>query len=293
MDPLLAQAVQDEDPSRPVVPYSGDYGFLHGGKDTHHYWGWYAGKMQDLERIFKMFPKTARFVSEYGAQAFPDLESCREFVRGDRPDINWDELESRFMLQREIRARYVDPAQSRSLAEYVAATQEYQATLLKYYNEQLRRRKYRPCGGALAFMLTDGSPGITWSLVDYWRRPKRAYEQMRRDFSPVHIMADWPAGPYAPGQTYRTRVTFVNDRPHPVEARWTWHIRQGDQVLAADTQPVQLPADSVVEGPSIRWTLPPGLAAEPLVLALRLEARGDVLSTNEYRIRPKPAGGAS
>lgn len=289
MDPVLAQAVQDEDPSRPVVPYSGDYGLLHGGQDTHHYWGWYVGRMQDLERIFKAFPRTARFVSQYGAQAFPDVESCREFVHGDWPDLNWGELESRFMLQRDIMARYVDPAQSQSLEEYVAATQEYQATLLKYYNEQLRRRKYRPCGGALLFMLTDGSPGISWSLVDYRRRPKRAYEQVRRDFSPVHVMADWPADAYTPGQAFRTGVTFVNDRPHPVEGRWTWHIRQKDQVLAADTQAVQLPADSVVEGPAIRWTLPLGLLPEPLVLALRLESRGDLLSTNEYRLNLKPA----
>ena len=285
MDPLLARAVEEEDPTRPVIPYSGDFGFLHGGQDAHHYWGWYLGQMTDLERILNTFPKTARMVSEYGAQAFPAAESCREFVRGDWPDINWQELAERYMLQPDIMGRFVRPGDHPSFEAYAAATQEYQATLLKYYNEQLRRRKYRPTGGALVFMLADGSPGVSWSLLDYRRRPKPAYDQVRRDFSPVHLMAGWPESSYRRGKPFRTRITFVNDLPHPVEGRWTWHLRQGDTVLVADTQPVHLPPDSLVEGPQIRWTVPTDLALQPLVLALRLESRGEVLSTNEYRLR--------
>ncbi|MHB9145139.1 MAG: glycoside hydrolase family 2 TIM barrel-domain containing protein [Symbiobacteriia bacterium] len=295
MDPVLAAAVADEDPSRSVIPFSGDFGFLHGGQDAHHYWGWYQGQMRDLERVLTTFPKTARFVSEYGAQAFPVAESCEAFVQGNWPAINWDELKERCMLQPDVMSRFVDPVAYDSLAAYIAATQEYQRTFLKYYSEQLRRRKYRPTGGLLLFMLADASPGVSWSIVDYWRRPKPAYDQVRRDFSPVHLIADWPAAAYKPGETLRTRITFINDRPHPVEGRRTWHVRQQDAVLAADTHAVQLPADSVVDGPRIRWTIPAEVAQSPLTLALRLESRGEVLATNEYHLpiaRPSaaPAG---
>ena len=47
-----------------------------------------------------------------------------------------------------------------------------------------------------AFMLNDPAPAVSWSVVDWRRRPKMAYEALRVAMSPVLICAEYPMERY-------------------------------------------------------------------------------------------------
>lgn len=99
----------------------------------------YLGRMTDLERVLRTFPKTGRMVSEYGAQDFPIEASCREFVRGEWPNLNWEEIEDRHRFQRHIMGRFVDPAAYDSFA-VLALRLESRGEVLSTNEYRLRLR---------------------------------------------------------------------------------------------------------------------------------------------------------
>lgn len=282
LDRALARAVRQADTGRPVVLHSGELGIIHGGAtDAHHYWGWYMGCIDHLETVLRVLPKTARLVTEYGAQAFPDPESSRRFVLGTWPDLNWQELAERHMLQPELMDRYVPRRQYQSFEAYVAATQAYQALLLRRYTESLRRRKYRPCGGVLPFMWQDCSPGVTWAVLDDQRRPKAGYYALQAAFRPVHIVAEWPRRALTPGRRLRLAVTALNDRARPLPAHWHWRIERAGEALAGGGGELLLPADGLVDL-AVQWVVPADLAPGPVRLVLGLAAEGEPPAENAY-----------
>jgi beta-mannosidase len=281
--PAVAAAVRKADRSRPIISHSGDFGFLWGGTDTHHYWGWYRGRIEDLDRVLRLFPHTARFVTEYGAQAFPAPETARAIVRGEWPQINWGELAQRYLLQREVLERHVPASLAPTLEHYVAATQAYQATLIKHYAEAVRRLKYRPCGGALQYLFADCSPGISFAVVDVRRRPKAAYEALRRAMNPLYICTDPLRPAYPLGGAVDLKVYLINDRYRPVRGRWSWQIVRDGEVLGERAEPAYIPPDGlVVIAGGVHFALGGELGPGAAELVLRLEPEAEEPVENRY-----------
>jgi len=63
----------------------------------------------------------------------------------------------------------------------------------------------------MQFMFTDIAETITWSVIDFWRIPKKAYYTLKESFSPVYIFMDWPKVKYRMGRRYMLNVYIVND----------------------------------------------------------------------------------
>ncbi|MBV9413277.1 MAG: hypothetical protein JO148_16920, partial [Acidimicrobiia bacterium] len=191
LDHSIKRALEHADGSRPVIPHSGV--FPHpgsGGTDTHTYFGWYHGEERDFPRAMAAWPRLARFVSEFGAQAVPNTD---EFMEPERwPDLDWDRLWRTHALQRYAFDRYVPPADYATYDEWRVATQEYQATVIKHHIEALRRLKYRPTGGFCQFAFADAHPSVTWSVLDHTRSPKRGFAALRDACRPVIVVADRP-----------------------------------------------------------------------------------------------------
>jgi beta-mannosidase len=181
------------DATRPVVRHSGVLpGPASRGTDTHAYFGWYYGEMTDLAGALRAFPRLARYVTEFGAQAVP---ATAEWMHPERwPDLDWDALFERHALQRHVFERYVPPEKYASFDEWRDATQEYQAALLQLQIEDLRRVKYAPTGGFLQFCFADGHPAVTWSVLDHARVPKRGFAALRDACRPVLPMVEPRAG---------------------------------------------------------------------------------------------------
>src|SRR5215211_3334815 len=239
LDPAVMRAISEEDDGRPVIDAAG-----HPLTTNHLYFGWYYGRFRDLERVVSVFPGFSRLPTEYGAQALPDPESLQEIWPSGMPP-DWSDLTLNYRLQVRRMARYVPWNGDRSA--YVRESQEYQAEVLKHATELFRRRKYRPTGGTFAFMLNDPAPAVTWSVLDWRRRPKRAYETLRVAMSPLLICAEYPQQRYEVGETISLPLYIINDLEEELgRVRWEWEVLVGESSVACGEGETRVPQDSVV-----------------------------------------------
>jgi beta-mannosidase len=276
LDHSIKRALEQGDGSRPVIAHSGV--FPHpgsGGTDTHTYFGWYHGEEREFPRAMAAWPRLARFVSEFGAQAVPETN---EFMEPERwPDLDWDRLWRTHALQRFAFDRYVPPADYATFDEWRRATQQYQATVVKHHVETLRRLKYRPTGGFCQFAFADAHPSVTWSVLDHERVPKAGFDALRDACRPVIVVADRPKAQYAPGEALALDVHVVNDLRKPVrgqvraQLQWTGGAQQW-------RWEGEVPEDDCVRVGTMQAVVPD--APGPLTVALALV--GDVAVANRY-----------
>ncbi len=189
LDRYVTRAIGKADPSRPIDRASGLLpGPASGGTDSHLYFGWYWGRMDGLAGMLRAFPRLARFVTEFGAQAVP---TTADWMEPDRwPDLDWDRLFERHALQTEYLDRYVPRGEHPTFESWRDATQAYQAALIQLQVEDLRRIKYAPTGGFAHFCFGDGHNAVTWSVLDHERVPKQGYFALRDACRPVLGMLD-------------------------------------------------------------------------------------------------------
>lgn len=180
MDEASAARARELDSTRPVIPASGEY-------DQHLYHGWYTGSWQDNRNLRPAFP------TEFGVQALPNLDSPFWATANtdwpvDSDDPSWAHAgyQAVFWAGPGVGA----PPQFATLADYVAASQAYQAFFIRYVIDQWRRKKFDPVGGYIHFLFTDGWPAITWSVLDYYRLPKAGYQALAESSRPVHLSLD-------------------------------------------------------------------------------------------------------
>jgi beta-mannosidase len=219
----LKRAAEREDRTRPVVRSSGEFAvpLLAPGTDAHFYSGWYRiyPSRQGWLKTIRRFPKNIRFVTEFGAQSFPNLESSLRFMDGDIRRIDWARLEARHGFQGDIMARWLDWRGARSLEALIQMTQDYQIAINRFYIDRLRFHKYRPTGGILPFMFHDPHPAVLWSVLDYWRVPKRSYDALRDAFRPQYAFTLLDDERFAADRPIDLPIYVVNDaqRAVPVE----------------------------------------------------------------------------
>jgi beta-mannosidase len=132
------------------------------------------------------------------------------------PDLDWEHLEAHHSLQREQMDRRVDRDSAASFEAWRAATQAYQAELIRFHIETLRRLKYRPTGGFCQFMLADAQPAVSAAVLDHERQPKAGYRAMVDACAPVIVVADRPAAWYRSGERVHLAVHAVSDLRHPI-----------------------------------------------------------------------------
>lgn len=287
LDRTVKRALRSADGTRPVIAHSGvlPHPPRFDGTDSHLYFGWYHGDERDLPSFARAVPRMVRFVTEFGAQAVPE---SADFCQPDRwPDLDWPRLARTHGLQREIFERYVPPGAFETFDDWRAATQAYQANVLRHHIETLRRLKYRPTGGFAQFCLADAHPAVSWSVLDHRRVPKAGWDALVDACRPVIVVADRPPPRVAPGASMALNVHVVSDLrvaidEATVSATATWSGGRGrhDQSWTGE-----IPADSCVRVGRIAFDVP--AAAGELVLDLALES-GETSATNRYVTRIEP-----
>lgn len=261
LDHSIKKVLETNDGSRPVVAHSGvlPHPPQLDGTDSHWYFGWYHGQMDGIADLVRRFPRGARFVSEFGAQAAPRVPpwAGRDDAEGDLgtwPDLDWRRLHHRYALQHPFFAVHVPPTDHGSYEDWAAATQAYQAELLRTHIEVLRRVKYRPSGGFALFCLADSTPGVTWSVLDHERRPKQGFDAVREACRPVIATVAPLPRVLHPGDALHLDVHAINDRPIgfpdmvcSVHLHWeSLEVLDGPQA----PPPLDGPLDGPVDGPS-------------------------------------------
>jgi beta-mannosidase len=112
----------------------------------------------------------------------------------------------------------VTPAAFPTFDAWKRASQEYQASLLRYQIETLRRLKYRPTGGFCVFLLADAQPAVSWAILDHERVPKAAYRQVTASCATVIVTSDRPHPSYRPGQRFEVDLHAVSDLRSALDA---------------------------------------------------------------------------
>lgn len=253
LDLRLKQIVEHEDPRRPAIRSSGEIAVpgVRDGTDAHTYFGWYQmyGGLEMAEQARRRLPANLRFVTEFGAQSFPNLESCLKFMPAEVREIDFDLLTRRHSFQGEIMANWIPWRSAQSLDELITMSQDYQIMINRYYVDRLRYHKYAPTGGIIPFLFLDPYPAILWSVVDYWRQPKRSYTELQLAFSPQYAFTLIEPRTYLVGEAIDVPLYAVNDARHPVtDLVLTAQLRDPTgQVLATICHAISLPADCTTQ----------------------------------------------
>ncbi|NJN19226.1 MAG: glycoside hydrolase [Oscillochloris sp.] len=249
MDTQLKELVEAEDPTRPVVRSSGELNLpgVRPGTDTHAYFGWYRnyGTLDAAEQMIKRLPANLRFVTEFGAQSFPNLANSLRFMPAEIKQQDVEQLAARHGFQPEIMDHWIPWRDTGSLAATIALSQAYQSEINRYYIDRLRYYKYRPTGGIVPFLLVDPYPAVLWSILDYWREPKQSYYAMQTAFRPQYAFCLLPPKKFALGEPIELPIYAVNDARRAMSGlrvRSALHDPAG--VLIAETvRLIDLPAD--------------------------------------------------
>lgn len=261
----LEAVVEREDSTRPFHKTSPGRG------DAHDWLVWH-GKAPIIDYRKNRSP----LVSEFGLQSIPHPDSLSRFLpaedlypAGDGWQYHCAQLEK---LERYVRA--FSPG---NLHEWVEASQKTQAYGLQVAIEHLRRRKYCT-SGAIFWQLNDAWPAISWSIIDYYRRPKLAYLKLKTLFSPILVSLEYPLREYCPGDLLRARVWAINDFLVPCN---DCHLEIGLDGESLFSTSVSLPPDSSRMVGQIEHRI--GEQQGNLVASLRQGAH--VISRNEYDLR--------
>ncbi|MDW9381745.1 beta-mannosidase [Chryseobacterium sp. JV558] len=152
-----------------------------------HYWGVWWG-----EQPFEIYnEKVGRFMSEYGFQGTPSLETTKSMFSGT-PDLN---LQNSTIKAHEKHARGWDIINEYLKRDYKIPTDfvqyNYVSQLLQARGMQIAieaHRRAKPYNmGTLYWQLNDCWPVVSWSSIDYLGNWKAFHYQAKRSFEPVLV----------------------------------------------------------------------------------------------------------
>lgn len=150
-------------------------------KGDLHYWGVWWGK-----EPFEIYEKkVGRFVSEYGFQGMPDLETLQKVM--DKEDLSFTseafKNHQKHPIGYETINEYLerDYVVPKDFEDYAYVSQLLQARGMKIAIEAHRRAKPY-CMGSLYWQLNDCWPVTSWSSVDYYGNWKAFHYQAKQSF---------------------------------------------------------------------------------------------------------------
>jgi beta-mannosidase len=276
LDPALEVAVALEDGSR-YIRATSEF-------TEHNYPGWYYGDLRDYVLL-----GGTPILTEFGGQALPKVADASA-MGGNQWPPDWAQLAYHdFQYDQTFLVAGVETGDS--WAQFVANSQAYQARLLKFAIERYRQAKYTRLGGLFQFMFMDCWPSITWSVVEYDRTPKQAYQTLQQVYQPVligvnfereHLLTSTDLGGH--GRPLRIVPWVVNDRTaHLAGCTYAVEI-EGDsgRSHAGASGPFDVPADGVLpHAPGVEVSAPP---PGRYTVHLMLHCAGETISTNSYEL---------
>jgi beta-mannosidase len=174
-------------PSSPSANFEDDPGGQRNG-DMHYWSVWHS--LEPISEYTHQFP---RFMSEYGFQSFPDIQTIRKFAEPQDLDIispvmqvhqknvGGNERIRTYMLR-----EYREP---RDFESFLYVSQVLQAEAIKVGAEHLRRQRPRTMG-SLYWQLNDCWPVASWASIDYYGHWKALHYYARRFYDDL-LVSPW------------------------------------------------------------------------------------------------------
>ena len=174
-------------PSSPSANFEDDPGGSRNG-DMHYWSVWHA--LEPISEYTHQFP---RFMSEYGFQSFPDIQTVRKFADPQDLDIISPVMQNhqknvggneriRTYVLREFR-------EPKDFESFLYVSQVMQAEAIKVGAEHLRRQRPRTMG-SLYWQLNDCWPVASWSSIDYYGHWKALHYYARRFYDDL-LVSPW------------------------------------------------------------------------------------------------------
>jgi beta-mannosidase len=235
----------------------------------HPWYGWYSGKYTDFAK-----PSKVPIITEFGAQALPDLSSLVRIVSAEylvpkskKAKKVWRYHNYQFDWNEKNGIRF-----TKDIKTLIQDSQQYQARVIKFAAEMLRIQKYQGTTAIFQFFFNEGWPSMNWGIVDYWRHPKPGYFALQAAYAPVLAAAKQVGD--------RIELYVVNDTTAPItEARLQVTLHHTGQSPVTKQFSVNVPADGVTK-----------VATIPLEgdTKVELKLQGETtLATNRYRFTLK------
>jgi len=184
LDSLLSPKENRYWPSSPSIGWGKKESMTQGDS---HYWGVWWGK--EPFEVYKQ--KVGRFVSEYGFQGMPNLETLEKVIQKEDLNFTSDAFKNHqkhptgFETINEYMAR--DFPVPKSLEKYNYVSQILQAYGMKTAIEAHRLAKPY-CMGSLYWQLNDCWPVTSWSTLDYYGNWKASHYQVKESFAPTLLV---------------------------------------------------------------------------------------------------------
>ena len=210
---IIPNAIKEHDPSRPYVSSSPIYG--RGNPKSQfegdsHYWGvWH-----DAEPFENYELKVPRFMSEFGFQSFPELNTILKFAKHEDLSIDSETMSSHqkhpggnSLINKYLNKYYIGP---KDFEEFIYLSQLLQAEGIKLGIEA-HRRAMPYCGGTLYWQLNDCWPVVSWSSVDYYGNWKALQYFVKKAYNDVIISIE--------GKDDKTEIYVISDKLLTVEVK--------------------------------------------------------------------------
>src|SRR6266404_2129448 len=258
-------------PSSPSANFEDDPGGQRNG-DMHYWSVWHA--LEPISEYTHQFP---RFMSEYGFQSFPDIQTVRKFTEPQDLDIispvmqvhqknvGGNERIRTYML-REFR-------EPKDFESFLYVSQVLQAEAIKVGAEHLRRQRPRTMG-SLYWQLNDCWPVASWSSIDYYGHWKALQYYARRFYDDV-LVSPWE-------EDGAVSVYVVSDKLQPAVAELRVRVLDfHGKMLLEKTQAVTVPElSSKVYATFARQELLTGTDAQHAFAVFDLIKDGKIISRN-------------
>lgn len=223
---MLPEVVKKFDPGRSYWSSSPSAGFgeLENGKSgDNHYWGvWWA--KEPMSKYKEIIP---RFMSEYGFQSFPELNSVMKYSLEEDWDINSEVMKShqRSSIGNNTIVEYMrrDYKKPKDFPMFLYVNHVLQAEGIKMAIEA-HRRNMPVCRGSLYWQLNDCWPVASWSGIDSYGNWKAMHYFVKKAFNNILVSPDID-------EKGNLKVTIVSDRLKKTQARLELSILTFDGIV--------------------------------------------------------------
>ena len=242
---IIPKIVKEEDPEKFYWPSSPSSGGNYENSNAEnvgdtHYWGvWHGSEPFTAYRSHHY-----RFLSEFGFQSFPSLQTVKRFTEdGDRNifsrvmEMHQRNTAANGKILNYISQTYLYP---KNFDELLYCSQLLQADAIRYGVEHFRRFR-GTCMGAVVWQLNDIWPVASWASVDYYGNWKALQYAEKKMFAPVLLSCE------EHGEI--DQKPFVNTLPHPIDVSADLHVANetGEPIVGTVKWSLRRPDSSVVK----------------------------------------------
>jgi len=262
--PSSPQAGYDIDKHASDVNTSGDM----------HYWGVWHG----LHRFEDFDKYKARFMSEYGFQSFPELNTVKTYASNEDFDIESDVMAAHqrsgignLRIKEYMSWYYKVPT---DFEEFLYMSHVLQAEGIGMAIEA-HRRAMPYCMGSLYWQINDCWPVASWSSTDYYHNWKAVHYAVKRAFGPIIISATQNKG--------NIEIYGVSDFQQERKASLKIELKDfGGKVLKTINQQLKLEANTSMQIFTFASSELKGINKKKTYLSITLKDKDKLLAEQKY-----------